>query len=188
MSTAETHPLPVGANAKAASGKAGACCTKAGAAAARGSDFDSHLSQASKGAGGQTAPSGGVQPGTAAPGAPMDEVAFQKQMFEGFAKGVEPEVAERLSAWLPDVLNGGKKALKEAAKGMSKEEAADLKDLAKALDLDTDFTRVKDRDGFGKVIEKKERKTNEQGLGALKQAYGEHALEASTPHLAPSTS
>lgn len=187
MPAAETYPLPRGSSAEAASGKAGARCCQAGASAAKGGDFDSHLSQA-KSVGGQAAPSAGAQPGTAGPGAPVDEAAFQEQMFEGFAKGVEPEVRERLSAWLPDMLNGGKKELKEAAKGMSKEEAADLKDLAKALDVDADFTRVKDRDGFGKIIEKKERKTNEQGLAALKQAYGEHALKASTPHLAPSTS
>ena len=188
MSTAETYSLSTGTNAKAASGKAGACCARSGSPTSSNADFDSHLSKASKGACDQTGPSAGAGPGTSDPGAPMDEAAFQKQMFEGFAKGVKPEVLERLSAWLPDVLNGGKKALKEAAKEMNKEEATDLKDLAKALDLDTDFTRVKDRDGLGKIIEKRERKTNEQGLTALKQAYGEHALEASTPHLAPSTS
>ena len=132
----------------------------------------------------------GVKPGAEQAGdeAPLDEAEFQQKMFEGFADEVDPEAQKRLSTWLPDALNGGKEDLQKAAQNLTAEQAEDLNALAKTLDIESKATEAPEEKGKGLlkgVAAAVVKKVNLEPLQQLQQAYGEHALKASTPQLAP---
>ena len=134
------------------------------------------------------------EPAAAAPSggdSPTDEAAFEARMFSSFAGDLDEVTVARLSTWLPDVLNGGKGDLAKAAQGLSAEQAADLNALAASRGIDAEASEAPSSEGkgfFKKVAEAVVKKSNLEPLQQLQQAYGEHALKASTPQLAPGVS
>ena len=132
-----------------------------------------------------------------------DEAAFQEQVFESFAGDVDKPRQERLSKWLPDLLNGDPKALAEAAKGLTHEQASDLNSLALKHGISATARGVQTPgqtsqeagstaslanaiNGLkGAVVNLK---GNLEPLQQLQQRFGEHALKEATPGLAPTAS
>ena len=143
----------------------------------------------------------GSTPKTATPEkASADQTAAQRQLFASFVADLDPATQQRLSTWLPDALNGGAGALKEAAKGLTSEQAADLNALAKTMGAKgaavgteaslQDSGASNDAAAVYKAAKAaaSNEKANIEPLQQVQQRFGEHAIKEATPQLAPTTS
>ena len=124
-----------------------------------------------------------------------DQTAAQRQMFSSFVRDLDPATQQRLSTWLPDALNGGASALKDAAKGLTVEQATDLNALAETMGIEAGAIGAEagtptDAAGIYGAVKSaaSDLKANLQPLEQIQQRFGEHAIKEATPQLAPSAS